>query len=198
LITLTFYLFMNTSKKSILLNRRSPKHRRSQRGNAILFTLLALVIGGIVISVGITQYQDAERAVQVQSTIAEVNTIIGTAKQNYAQYGYAGLTTAIAVGSRVIPVELHDGPAAATATNKFTGPIVMATNAPNTATLTYNAVPSALCTAIVNGTQGIVDTIVIGGTNVKGAGAPVNIGALNTACGGAAAPVIIAWTFGRT
>jgi hypothetical protein len=169
-----------------------------QRGNAILFTLLAMVIGGVVVAVGITQYQDADRAAQIQSTVAEVNSIIGNAKQNYGQYAYAGLTTAAAVGSRVIPPSLHTG--AATATNKFGGIITLAeVVGTGTAALTYPNVPVDVCTAIINGTQGLAEQVNAGAGSaaIKSAGAAVDVAALNAACTSGAA-VNIVWTFGRT
>ena len=80
-----------------------PQSLRRQKGNALVFSMLGLVIGGIVLALGISYYQNAQTNAQVQGTISEISAIIGGAQQNYGQYGYAGLTTAVAVGSRVIP-----------------------------------------------------------------------------------------------
>jgi hypothetical protein len=176
--------------------RKTPQ---SQRGNAILFTLLAMVIGGIVVAVGITQYQDADRAAQVQSTVTEVNSIIGNTKQNYGQYSYVGLTTAVAVGSRVIPPSLAVATAAGTASNKFGGAITLdaSTTVAAGANLAYAAVPADICTALVNGTQGLADTVQVGAQPIKTAGGPVDVAGLNTGC--TSGPnVTITWTFGRT
>ncbi len=200
----------------------APKNRSSkQRGNAILFTLLALVIGGIVIGVGVGQYQDAERAMRVQSAVAEINTIIATAKQNYAQYRYVGVNTASAVASRVIPSERHQ--TATTAQNSFGGAIdligpgnqaaALLLNG-SMATLTYAGVPVELCGGIVNGTQALADAVgtaaaaaatptpapndlkAIGGAFQAGNLAAQCTGA--TAAGGAVSPTVnLAWTFGR-
>jgi PilS N terminal len=179
-----------------------PQAQKRQSGNAILFTLLAMVIGGVVVAVGITQYQDADRAAQIQGAVAEVNSIIGNAKQNYGQYSYVGLVTQVAVGSRVIPPNLAVQPAAAgtaptTARNKFRGAInLQASATPSSADLTYAQVPSEICTALVNGTQGLAENITVGGTAVKTPGSIVNIGALNNSCGAAVSDIV--WTFGRT
>ncbi len=175
-----------------------PSPRARQRGNAILFTLLAMVIGGIVVSVGITQYQDADRAASVQSTVAEVNTIIGNAKQNYGQYAYTGLTTAVAVGSRVIPEGLQVTPA--TANNKFGGAINLVDNGAatqGTALLTYAAVPRDICTSVVNGTHGLARQVIVAGADVKVLDGAVNVVAMNTQCTSGPA-VIVAWVLGRT
>src|ERR1700743_2134434 len=77
--------------------------RRRQRGNALVFSMLGLVIGGIVLALGISYYQNSQANAQVQGTISEISAIIGGAQQNYGQYGYAGVTTAVAVGSRGLP-----------------------------------------------------------------------------------------------
>jgi hypothetical protein len=157
-----------------------------------------MVIGGVVVAVGITQYQDADRAAQIQSTVAEVNSIIGNAKQNYGQYAYAGLNTAAAVGSRVIPPNLHTG--AATATNKFGGVIALdEVVGTGTASLTYPNVPANVCTAIINGTQGLAEQVSAGAgaAAIKAAGGAVDVAVLNASCTSGVS-VNIVWTFGRT
>lgn len=176
----------------------ASRTQRRQRGNAVLFTLLSMVIGGIVVAVGVTQYQDADRAASVQATVAEVNTIIGNVKQNYGQYSYAGLTTGIAVGSRVIPESLQTSQTAAR--NKFGGAIEMRERAPagsGTAELVYPNVPRGICTSVINGTQGLAREILIGATVVKPENGVVDLGALNTGCSTAAA-ADITWVIGRT
>jgi hypothetical protein len=60
---------------------RSPHHR--QRGNALVFSMLGLVIGGIVLALGISYYQSSQANAQVQGTISEISAIIGGAQQNY-------------------------------------------------------------------------------------------------------------------
>ena len=175
----------------------SPRCRRAA-GNAVLFTLLSMVIGGIVVAVGVSQYQDADRAASVQSTVAEVNAIIGNTKQNFGQYSYAGMTTGIAVGSRVIPEHLQTSESAAR--NKFGGTIELRERLPagsGAAELVYPNVPRSICTSLINGTQGLAREILIGGTLVKAQNAPVNLAALNTGCSTAQAAEIT-WVIGRT
>jgi|APAra7269096613_1048513.scaffolds.fasta_scaffold00203_13 hypothetical protein len=175
----------------------TPLTRRRARGNAVLFTLLSMVIGGIVVAIGVTQYQDADRAATVQATVAEVNTIIGNVKQNYGQYSYSGLTTGIAVGSRVIPEGLQVSET--TARNKFGGTIEMRElgTGTGTAELVYPNIPRALCSSVINGTQGLAREIRIGTTVVKEANRAVDVAALNTGCSSNAA-ADITWVIGRT
>jgi len=170
---------------------------RRQRGNAVLFTLLSMVIGGIVVAIGVTQYQDADRAASVQATVAEVNAIIGNVKQNFGQYSYAGLTTGISVGSRVIPESLQTSETAAR--NKFGGVIEMRERAPGsgTAELVYPNIPRTICSSVINGTQGLAQEIWIGTTAVKSANGAVNLAALNEGCSATTASAIT-WVIGRT
>ena len=176
---------------------RTSHRRRRARGNAVLFTLLSMVIGGIVVAIGVTQYQDADRAATVQATVAEVNAIIGSVKQNYGQYSYAGLTTGISVGSRVIPESLQISETAAR--NKFGGVIEMRERGAGTGTaeLVYPNIPRALCSSVINGTQGLAREILIGNTVVKEANRALDLGALNTGCSSNAA-ADITWVIGRT
>ena len=154
-------------KKSHLQQRRQPM-KGKQRGNAILFSLLGLVIGGIVLSAGINFYQDSERAASVQEVTGQVNTIIGTAKQNYGQYSFTGLTTADAVASRAIPQSMANS--ATTALNKFSGAVDLVDNnatTAGTALLTYANVPQEVCVSVVNGTQALARQVNVNGVAVK-------------------------------
>jgi hypothetical protein len=161
--------------------------------------MLALVIGGIVLALGIGYYQNSQANAQVQSTIGEIGAIIGSAQQNYGQYGYTGLTTAIAVGSRVIPETRADSNGR-TARNSYSGQITLvdnSSNTPDTAALSYTGVPSAQCTQIINGAQSLARQIVVGTTEVKPLDAPIDVVKLNAQCV-AATSVSIGFVFGRT
>ncbi len=182
---------------------RTPRHRRRphprQRGNALVFSMLGLVIGGITLALGIGYYQSSQANAQVQGTISEVSAIIGGAQQNYGQYGYNGLTTAVAVGSRVIPDTRADA-GGTTATNSYSGTITLVDNSattPNTAKLSYANVPASQCTQIVNGAQSLARQVVVGATEVKPLDGRIDIVKINTQC--TASPnVTIDFVFGRT
>lgn len=177
--------------------KRHQPMKRQQRGNAVLFSLLGLVIGGVVLSAGINFYQDSERAASIQEVTGQVNTIIGMAKQNYGQYAFTGLTTAIAVGSRAIPNSMANS--ATTAVNKFSGAVDLVDNnatTVGTALLTYANVPQEVCVSIVNGTQALARQVDVAGVAVKPLDGVVAIGTLNTQCT-SAANLAISWTLGR-
>lgn len=183
---------------SRLLHQRRPSPRR-QRGNALVFSMLGLVIGGIVLALGISYYQSSQANAQVQGTISEISAIIGGAQQNYGQYGYSGLTTAIAVGSRVIP-ETRADTGGATATNSYSGAITLVDNSadtPSTAKLTYANVPATQCTQLINGAQSLARRVAIGATDVKPLDGTIDVTRLNTQCTSATS-VAIDFIFGRT
>ena len=176
-----------------------PSIRRRQRGNALVFSMLGLVIGGIVLALGINYYQSSQANAQVQGTISEISAIIGGAQQIYGQYGYSGLTTAIAVGSRVIPETRADA-AGNTATNSYSGAITLVDNSADTAStakLTYANVPATQCTQLVNGAQGLARRVSIGTTDIKPLDGVIDITKLNTQCT-SASNVAIDFIFGRT
>lgn len=181
------------SRRLSLVSRRAV-----QRGNALVFSMLGLVIAGIVLALGIGYYQSSQANAQVQSTIGEIGSIIGAAQQNYGQYGYTGLTTAIAVGSRVIPETRVD--ANGNARNSYSGAITLtdnSTNTPDTAALGYANVPSAQCAQIINGAQSLARQVVVGNQVVKQMDAQMDVARLNAECV-AATNVTIGFVFGRT
>ena len=183
-------------------HRRGPiaaLPRGRQRGNALVFSMLGLVIGGIVLALGIGYYQSAQSNAQVQGTISEISAIIGGTQQNYGQYGYNGLTTAVAVGSRVIPDTRADV-GGATATNSYSGAITLVDNSattPSTAKLSYANVPAAQCTQLINGAQSLARRVTIGTADVKPLDGAIDIVRVNTQCT-SAANVSIDFVFGRT
>jgi type II secretory pathway pseudopilin PulG len=179
--------------------RHSHPALRRQRGNALVFSMLGLVIGGIVLALGINYYQTSQANAQVQSTVSEITAIIGGAQQNYGQYGYNGLTTAVAVGSRVIPETRADA-GGKTATNSYSGAITLVDNSsttPNTARLSYANVPASQCSQIINGAQILARQVSVGATDVKSLDGAVDIAKVTTQCTAAAA-VSIDFVFGRT
>ena len=178
------------------ISRRT--YRRAQRGNALVFALLGLVIGGIVLALGVTQFGDSERGASSQATISEINSIIGSAKENFGQYNYSGMTTAAAITGRIIPENL--AATSTTAQNKYGGNITLVDNSSTTsgtALLTYTNIPNSACVRIVNGTHELARRVQVGGTDVKPLDGSISVNSLNTQCGSSSA-VTIAWTIGRT
>ncbi len=167
---------------------------RHQRGNAVVFALLGLVITSITLAIGLPMYQSAERAASVQGFVPEVVAIVGSAKGTFGQLSYVGLTTAQSVQAGVIPANLRA--TSTTARSRFGAAIELVDNGSGTAALSYAAVPSDQCAEIVMGTQLVALTVTVAGTVVKAAASAVNPASLATACS-SASTVDIKWTFGR-
>ena len=172
---------------------------KKQRGMSLIQALFVLVLGGIALSVALNQYQSGEKSSRVQKNIGDVMEIIGSVKSNYGQYSFKNLTTAIAVGSGVVPKRLAD--TTTTAKNDFGGAIDLVDNnatKQGTALLTYALVPTEMCTQLVTGTSNAARMITVNAVPVKPAyDADLDISLVNTNCtGGATVP--ITWTVGRT
>jgi Tfp pilus assembly protein PilW len=171
-------------KMSHFHRRAAPtaSRKRGQRGNALVFSMLGLVIGGIVLALGISYYQNSQANAQVQGTISEISAII-----------------AVAVGSRVIPDTRADA-GGTTATNSYSGAITLVDNSattPSTAKLSYANVPASQCTQLINGAQSLARRITIGATDVKPLDGAIDVTRVNTQCTSATS-VAIDFVFGRT
>ena len=173
--------------------------RRRCRGNALVFSMLGLVIGGIVLALGITYFQASQANAQVQATVSEIGAIIGSAQQNYGSFGYSGLTSAVAVGSRVIP-EIRADAGGKSATNAYSGAITLVDNSgatPDTARLSYANVPASQCSQIVNGAQALAREVAVAAADVKPLDGMLDIGKAVSQCTSAAS-VTIEFVIGRT
>jgi hypothetical protein len=169
------------------------------RGNALVFSMLGLVIGGIVLALGITYFQSSQSSAQVQATVGEVGAIIGSAQQNYGPYGYNGLTTVVAVGSRVIPEARADA-GGKSATDAYSGALNLVDNSgtiPDTAKLSYANVPAAQCSQIVNATQALAREVLVAAVDVKPLDGSLDIGKTVSQCT-SASNVAIDFVIGRT
>jgi hypothetical protein len=178
--------------------RGAPAGRARQRGNALVWFMLAAVLGGVGIVAGVDMYQSGERSATVQQVANEVTAIIGDAQATFGQYGYAGLTTPIAVGAGVIPrsratLGLTAG------LNKFGGAITLVDNSASmnqTASLSYAGVPAELCMQIVTSTERMARSVQVSGTVVKAVNGTLSAATLNTTCN-AGTVANISWIIGR-
>ena len=158
----------------------------------------SLVVAAAMLTLGLGYYRCSRVNAEVQGTISEVSLIIGGARQDYGQYGYSGVTTAVAVGARVIPETRADG-SGATATNGYGGAITLVDNSAKTAgtaILSYADVPAAQCAQIVDAVRPLTREIAVQGETVTrpdGRLAPARLRALCAAASG----VRIDFVFGR-
>lgn len=187
---------MKTTTQFSIFKRTAGRGR--QRGNALAFTLLALVIGAIVIGVGVRQYGQSERSSSMQEVSSEVVAVIGEAKAAFGQYAYVGMTTAQAVGGGTIP--RFRATSTTTATDKFSGAITLEDNnavTQGTGILTYALVPQDQCKSIVIGSESLARQVKVAGIDVKALDSTMNLATLNAQCISATA-VSVAWIIGRT
>lgn len=171
--------------------------------NSLTFTLMALVLGAIGITIGVDQYQKAERSTNIQQVVSEVASIIGDTKATYGQYGYKGLTAAAALTSGVIPANRLNSSTSGTATttaaaSKFGGAITLQQHASiaNAAELTYEGVPSDLCVAIVTATEGLARRVDVATGTPKAWDSEMSLATLTSNCT-ATASVTVKWVIGR-
>lgn len=171
--------------------------------NAIVFTLMALVLSAIGITVGVDQYQKAERSTNIQQVVSEVASIIGDTKATYGQYGYKNLTNTAALTSGVIPANRLNSTTSGTsttvtATSKFGGAITLQQHASiaNAAELTYEGVPSDLCVAIVTATEGLARRVDVASVTPKAWDSDIALSTLTSGCTNSAS-VTVKWTIGR-
>lgn len=172
-------------------------NKASQRGITLVQALFVLVLGGIALSIALNQFATGERNSNVQKHISDVAEIISGAKNNFGQYNYAGLTTAVAIGNGVIPTRLATSATAAASDWGGAVTLVAGTTTAATAELKYAGVPAAMCAMVVNGTHQVARQVTIAGTDVKPLDGQVDVAALNTQCTSAAA-VDVTWVIGRT
>lgn len=172
--------------------------RRRQRGNALVFALLALVVSAVTLGFGINYYREAQRLESIQSVTTEVTRIIGAAQATDGTLGYVGLTTATAVGGGTIP--RNRSTSNSTAVNRFSGAINLSDHnatTVGTALLSYGSIPQDQCKDIVMGTHALARRVQVAAADVKPLDGTLNIVTLNAQCLRAAA-VTITWVIGRS
>lgn len=175
-----------------------PAHRRAQRGNALVFALLALVVSAVTLGFGINYYREAQRLESIQSVSTEVTRIIGAAQATDGTLGYVGLTTATAVGGGTIP--RNRATSTSTAVNRFSGAITLSDNNASTvgtALLSYANVPQDQCKDIVMGTHALARRVQVAAADVKPLDGTLSVATLNAQCLRATA-VTITWVLGRS
>lgn len=162
------------------------------------FGVACLVVCAATLEFGIGYFRCAHANAQVQSTISEISMIIGGARQSYGQYGFSGLTTAVAIGARVIPVA-RAASGSMTATNGYAGALTLVDNSAKiagTAMLGYTKVPSAQCAQIVAAVRPLTRAIDVQGARVTHPDGTIIAATLDARCA-SAVDVKIDFVFGR-
>lgn len=179
-----------------------PRHARATRApvpaRGWLAVAASLALAAAMLTLGLGYYRCSRVNAEVQGTISEVSLIIGGARQDYGQYGYSGVTTAVAIGARVIPETRADG-SGATATNGYGGAITLVDNSAKTAgtaILSYADVPAAQCAQIADAVRPLTREIVVQGETVTRPDGTLAAARLRALCASASG-VRIDFVFGR-
>jgi len=174
--------------------------RRRQRGNMMIGTMLAMVIGSIMALVVYDQYTDSQRKTRLEAATSEISTMIAEAQKVYgAANQYGSVTTAIAVQGGVVPTRLRIA-GTNTAQNKYNGAVTMTpatiTSANDSLTLGYANVRREDCQDVVMSVEKLNRGVSVAGTAVKPNDGTLNLASLATACD-TTANVAVNFTFGR-
>ena len=192
--------------KSARFNFQNVSHfkRAKQAGFSSVELGLSLLIVALIIVAAVLFYQDNVRKTSINSNVQYLQLIAGNAKTTYgARNEYGQVTTAVAVQGHVIPDNLRDGDAVATATNPFGAAITVASattagaGTPDVLDVTWGNVPRNQCAEIVTGVATVMRTITVNGTAVKPLDAPLNLALTTTQCE-AAQNVAVVFRVGRS
>jgi len=183
-----------------------PNDKRGQRGNALVFGLMALVLAAIGIAVGVELYRRAERRMVIDRTVFEVRTIIGAMQSTYGRFGYRGFTHEDALLSGVIPANLllttGAGSAAQTVARHSLGGDIMLGHIDMAAgwpagMVRFKDVPSDVCPSVMLATEKLAGQSSVGPYLVKWDDGPLQLSSVESGCI-AAEKVDLVWYFHRT
>ena len=155
-----------------------------QSAKAFVLGVLGMLAGVFIFVFGLGCCRCAHVNAQLQATVCEIGTIMDAARQNYGMHGYSGLTTAVAIGARVIPDARVDI-GGVTATNRYAGAITLVDNSARmagTAVLSYAGVPGLQCARMVAAVQSRAREIDVQGVAVKRVDGSVDAASLGVQC----------------
>ncbi len=171
-----------------------------QKGITLVETSIGLAIAAVIVGTAYAGFESNSRRNEVQTNASLITEMISDAKKMFGQPGrYLALTTASAIGSRVIPDSVVSG---TTASNSYGGAITIVGNSLSDATLSFEAVPKRQCMDLAMALAGSVQDMTVAGTSVFAETSAtdetlvLNVGTLKTQCE-AGATADLAVTFGR-
>ena len=165
------------------MQAQKTQTNKQQKGFTLVEFGITMILVSVILAIGIAGYRKYSRNIQVNDNITLLTVIAESARGKYGTtQGYANVTTASAVSSGIIPVELQDTLNGTTASNKFNSAVTLLPGANNTAVLTWGNVPRAVCANIATGVEGAFVRIQVNGTDVKPLGGVLDDGTLTTQC----------------
>jgi type II secretory pathway pseudopilin PulG len=173
----------------------------SQGGFGIIEIGIVLVIVSMMLAVTLSYVRGTLASNRANDEAKELSSVVLNIQRLYANR--SAFTSATTIGSLanngVFPTSRTTGSGTTAApTNRWQGLITAAVSASpyTTLTLTYAGVPSAECNTLIPQLEGVVTTITVGGSSVKGANSVVDVAALGTQC--STTLTTIAYTFGTS
>lgn len=177
---------------------------RRQRGSALVFGLMTLVLAAMGIAIGVDQYRRVERSAAIQRTVSDIVTIIGQTNAVFGKYRYKNLTQVSALDAGILPAAFLQPAAsgqAKQAVNQFGGQVYMSAMGVGSppawhGVLQYQGVPPEICPSVVTQTQHLASGISVNAYAIKSLpAAPFDLRNIALACSGSAG-ANIQWVFG--
>lgn len=174
--------------------------RMAQRGLSMLEISLVLIVIAIILVAVYIGFQQNQRRAEINENVSNITQIISTAQARFGKTGgYTGLTTAIAVQTRLIPDNLRIV-GGNTAQNSYGGLLavtpVTCVTAGDCLELQWTRTPSSQCAEIVMAVVNSVRRVNVGANNIKPLDGVLGVAALGTQCD-SAANIDLVFTIGR-
>jgi prepilin-type N-terminal cleavage/methylation domain-containing protein len=175
--------------------------RMAQRGLSMLEISLVMIVIAIVLVAVYVGFQQNQRRAEINENVAAITQIISTAQARFGKTGgYTGLSTAIAVQSRLIPDNLRIT-GGNTAQNSYGGLITVApvtcVQTGDCLELQWTRTPSSQCAEIVMAVVNSVRRVHLPpNTNIKALDGALTVASLGTQCD-SAANIDLVFTIGR-
>jgi hypothetical protein len=174
--------------------------RMAQRGLSMLEISLVLIVIAIILVAVYIGFQQNQRRAEINENVANITQVISTAQARFGKTGgYAGLSTAIAVQTRLIPDNLRIA-GGNTAQNSYGGLLAVApvtcVTANDCLTLTWTRTPSSQCAEIVMAVVNSVRRVNVGAVDIKPLDGALVVATLAAQCD-LTANVDLVFTIGR-
>lgn len=169
------------------------------KGFSLIELSIVIVIVSILLAVGLGITRSILSDNRANDELKELPLIVTRLQKLYNNRATsAGVTTAIAISNNIFPAERVISPTEVT--NRWGGTVTVAPATIGTANdaiaMTYNAVKTAECLAVISQIEASMRTISVAGVLVKNDGEQPNLGLLGTQCS-SASEVVIVYTFSK-
>lgn len=152
-----------------------PAHRRPEAGLTIIETLIAILVGLVVLGGAVYLGTRLFGTTKVSSAQQDIMAVIGSVKQIYnGNPSFAGLDNTVAINSQIIPSDWNI--AGNAVSNQWSGGVTIATAAIVTQfTLEMDDVPQSACVQLGSFAPSAWVNVTVNGTQTQGVGFAGNI-----------------------